>query len=91
MEMKVFAIDRWNSLWRVAMVDVCDIPSSEMEAEDRLALYAVVKGVFNAVEEQAEMICKMRKRTKLHDHRLTAPCTGTDNPYKFLTVVGSPS
>jgi hypothetical protein len=89
MKLKVFAVDHWKNLWRVAMVDECSLPTSKFDAANRVVVYSVLKGMFAAVERQATLISKLvqrkRKRpaedgsTLKHEHAL-----------KKMTVIHSP-
>lgn len=91
MEIKVFAVDRWKQLWRVALVDVCSIPVSAYEASYKSAVYAVMKGVFNAVEQQAEMIGKSVANSRESQLNAVVFPNRSDSPYETLKVVSSPN
>jgi hypothetical protein len=58
---KLYAIDLWKGLWRVALVDECYLPVSKVDVESRIVLYSVLKGMFKAVEDQAKVAARILK------------------------------
>jgi hypothetical protein len=89
MKLKVFAVDHWKHLWRVAMVDECNLPTSKFDATNRVVVYSVLKGMFAAVERQSQLISKLvqRKRKRPAEDGLTQK---HEHALKQVTVVHSP-
>jgi hypothetical protein len=59
MTFRLYAIDLWKGLWRVALVDECYLPVSEVDVESRIILFSVLKGMFKAVSDQAKVAARI--------------------------------
>ncbi|KAJ2960579.1 hypothetical protein NQZ79_g3999 [Umbelopsis isabellina] len=56
---KLYAVDQWRDLWRVALVDECFLPVSRVDLQNRVVMYSAIKGMFAAVMQQAEVAARI--------------------------------
>lgn len=40
--MKVYAIEQWKIVWRVALVDECNMPTSNFDDGYRIVIYSIL-------------------------------------------------
>lgn len=82
-------MDHWKGFWRVALVDECYLPSSEDDKCSRISLYAVLCGLFKAVEQEADLAKELFAKS---EELIAAGILPVDRPIKVadMIIVDSP-
>lgn len=55
----VYAVGYFHGMWRVMMLDECFLPGTNQDKESRIETYCILKGLMEAVGNEADLIRRM--------------------------------